>query len=304
MKKREKGRDFVFIRGCAWWGRWQEGDRNTNSHYSLSSPLPSLPELLGCHRGAKGPASLSCFVLLPPALAPQPGPPPCWAGLGKEARLWERKRRERGAILGGWRLRNGARDGCGLSASPGQGTRGGGWRGLSGRWGALPSLPRVQLGEEEGAPETGLPGEAAGGWPGPAPQRTGPGVTRWAVGSRSVGRRGRRPGRRGLWPARGSRPLRCAGAEAPSVSSSAGLSGSHLPNPGETGPNGRGQAWGLRRPARPHVRAVFSRAFGSSAVSLWVAFIHPLGQPVLQPEAAGFLPLPALIHFHHFSHRP
>lgn len=45
MEKREKGRDFVFIKVCVCRGRWQEGDRNKNSHYFLSSLLPSLPEL-------------------------------------------------------------------------------------------------------------------------------------------------------------------------------------------------------------------------------------------------------------------
>lgn len=46
LEKREKGRDFVFIKV---WGRglerWQEEDRNKNSHYFLSSLLLSLPGL-------------------------------------------------------------------------------------------------------------------------------------------------------------------------------------------------------------------------------------------------------------------
>lgn len=118
-----------------------------------------------------------------------PSPAPHLAGpAGKEARLWERKQRDRGAILGGRRLRNGARDRCGLGASPGRRARAGG------RWGAVPRPPRVPLGEEEGEPETAAPASGRAGRPGPGPQGTVPGVRRRGVGSGSMGRRGRRRG--------------------------------------------------------------------------------------------------------------
>lgn len=151
-----------------------------------------------------------------PSLAPHLAGP-----AGKEARLWERKQRDRGAILGGRRLRNGARDRCGPGASPGRRARAGG------RWGAVPRPPRVPLGEKEGEPETAAPASGRAGRPGPGPQGTVPGVRRRGVGSGSMGRRGRR---------RGSPPRRCARAEAPSVSSPARLSGPHLPNPVKLGP--------------------------------------------------------------------
>jgi len=75
LEKREKGRDFVFIKVCVG-GRWQEEDRNKNSHYFLSSLLPSLPELDSdakerCQGAGFSVLFLSCFLRAwLPSLAP------------------------------------------------------------------------------------------------------------------------------------------------------------------------------------------------------------------------------------------
>ena len=101
-RRREKRGEILFSSKYVCWGGG--GDRKkteikTHTTFFLPFCSPSLSWTQMPKRDAKGPAFLSFFfVLLPPALAPQPGPPPCWAqaserkGQGQEARLWERKR--------------------------------------------------------------------------------------------------------------------------------------------------------------------------------------------------------------------
>lgn len=112
-------------------------------------------------RDAKGPAFLSFFVSLPPVLAPQPGPPPCWARASErkrqEARLWERKQRE-AAILGDWRLGTGLPGRCRPRASPGWWMRGRrGYRKdfLPAGAGTLLNLPVSGIGKRMGEKEGG-----------------------------------------------------------------------------------------------------------------------------------------------------
>lgn len=83
LEKREKGRGFVFIK--VWGeglGRWQEEDRNKNSHYFLSSLCPpSLGWTLMPKRDAKGTAFLSFFCLASSGLG-SPAWPPTLLGSG------------------------------------------------------------------------------------------------------------------------------------------------------------------------------------------------------------------------------
>lgn len=87
LEKREKGRDFVFIKVCVG-GRWQEEGTEIKTHTTFFLPFcrPSPSWTPMPKRDAKGLAFLSFFVLLPPGLAAQPGPPPCWAQASERER--------------------------------------------------------------------------------------------------------------------------------------------------------------------------------------------------------------------------
>lgn len=90
-----KGERFCFhqsVRGGG--GGRKRTEIKTHTTFFLPFCRPSLSWTQMPKRDAKGPALLSFFVLLPPALAPRPGPPPCWAraSAGVQAMLWERKR--------------------------------------------------------------------------------------------------------------------------------------------------------------------------------------------------------------------
>lgn len=189
-----------------------------------------------------------------PSLAPHLAGP-----AGQEARLWERKQRDRGAILGGRRLRNGARDRCGPGASPGRRARAGG------RWGAVPRPPRVPLGEKEGEPETAAP-ERQGRPAGPRPA----GDRAWRE---APGRRKRQHGQEGQ-----------AARVSPTAVCSSGGSERVFPGPAvwpspsqprETGPDSLGQAGASTQPRPrcllpwPLAPALSLSGFRSS--TLWVS---------------------------------
>jgi hypothetical protein len=94
-------------------GRWQEEDRNKNSHYFLSSLLPSLPGLdsnakVRCQR-----AGFSVLFCLASSGLGSPAWPPTLLGSGfrkKEAGVrgkavgTEAEGERKAAILGSWRL--------------------------------------------------------------------------------------------------------------------------------------------------------------------------------------------------------
>ena len=102
--RREKRGEILFSSKCVCWrGRWQEEDRNKNSHYFLSSLLPSLPML---HSNAKercqGAGFSVLFCLASSGLGSLAWPPTLLgSGFRKKGarvggKLWERKQRERG----------------------------------------------------------------------------------------------------------------------------------------------------------------------------------------------------------------
>lgn len=109
LEKREKGRDFVFIKVCVG-GRWQEEDRNKNSHYFLSSLLLSLPELDSDAKERCQGAGFSVLFCLASSGLGSPAWPPTLLGSGFRKRETavggnavgtEAEERE-AAILGSW----------------------------------------------------------------------------------------------------------------------------------------------------------------------------------------------------------
>ena len=98
----KKGERFCFHQSVCVVGGGGRKRTEIKTHTTFFLPFcpPSVSWAQMPKKDAKGPAFLSFFVLLPLVLAPQPGPPPCWArapgrkgpgpGPGSELWLWER----------------------------------------------------------------------------------------------------------------------------------------------------------------------------------------------------------------------
>lgn len=196
-----------------------------------------------------------------PSLAPHLAGP-----AGKEARLWERKQRDRGAILGGRRLRNGARDRCGPGASPGRRARAGGAARTPGPVGSGAAPPTGAAGREGRGAGDGRPGERQGRPAGPRPA----GDRAWRE---APGRRKRQHGQEGQ-----------AARVSPTAVCSSGGSERVFPGPAvwpppsqprETGPDSLGQAGASTQPPPrcllpwPLAPALSLSGFRSS--TLWVS---------------------------------
>lgn len=121
----KKGERFCFHQSVYVVGGGGRKRTEIKTHTTFFLPFcpPSVSWAQMPKKDAKGLAFLSFIVLLPLVLAPQPGPPPCWAraparkGPGSEARLWERlwgRKQGEAAIVRSRRKRH--LDRCRLSA--------------------------------------------------------------------------------------------------------------------------------------------------------------------------------------------
>lgn len=86
-----KGERFCFHQSVCVGGRWQEEDRNKNSHYFLSSLLPSLPEPDSDAKERCQGAGFSVLFCLASSGLGSPAWPPTLLGSGFRERERERQ---------------------------------------------------------------------------------------------------------------------------------------------------------------------------------------------------------------------